>query len=250
MSWYSKNYSQRAPIAVDNTAGSGGSFDVQATIPADMEEFWSVVQSNGYDIRVTGPDGITPITFKRSTWDYANRSAVIQVDNLTLAAAVMGQIWLYWGYAAATDGAGSFTASTPLTGSLLFSKPGEHRVQVRPERPGDTAPVNRITKSSAERTRIAWDFRGLLYDRLIPYNGKLCAEEITEVVSVDVQLGGASQAGMIDVTLTRLLDGWVSTWIKAGTSPNTYTALVVVDTTTGRRLQGRALVYVQDLKET
>ncbi len=250
MSWYNKNYTQRVPVAVDNTAGVGATVDVTITIPPEFEQYWAVVQSSGYDIRVCGPDGITPITFQRSSWTYADRLGVIQVHNLTISAGCMAQLWIYWGYASATNAAGSFVAASPLTGSILPVRPGTPQVVARPERPGDAQPAHRIVKGSGERLRIFWDLRPLLLLHTIPYNERLAYEELKEIITVDVQQAGASVATMVDATLTRLLDGWIVTWVKAGTTGNTYTAIVTVDTTLGRRLEARALVYVQDLKET
>lgn len=249
MSWYSSSYKYRFPVAVDNLAGAAAGFDISFTIPKDLEEFWSTVLSTGYDIRVCTSDGATLAVFQRQSWTYATRTAVIECQNVSLAAASMCQIWLYWGYASASDGAGSFVAASPKTGYLFPAVPRTHIVRAQPERPGDTTPRNKVHKLSAEKVRIWWDFRGLLLTRGLPYNGSRLHEEIDSVILVDVQLATVSQATMIDTSKTRFLDGWVGTWVQAGTSGTTYTAICRIDTNLGRRLEARVLVYVRDVVE-
>jgi hypothetical protein len=67
------------------------------------------------------------------------------------------------------------------------------------------------------------------------------------VVLTEVRSGLVAQGSMVDTTKTVVVDGWVSTWLKAGTTDTDYTAVVQVRTSDGRTIEARALVRVYDL---
>lgn len=249
MSWLDDNYRFRAPIAIDNSAGGGGTSDVTITIPSDWDLFWSNVQSTGYDIRITTEGGGTAATWQRSSWTYATRTGVIQLDNYTMAASTTAQAWIYWGYASATDASGSFTASSPITGRIFLGAAPPRVVVVSPERIHDVSPRTQLSKLSSEAVYVLWDFRKMLLRRRDPVEGSSVYEEISYVSSVEVQSQGTPQASMVDTTKTRLMDGAVVTWLKAGTSGTTYTAICKVVTTLGQTIEARAKVRVYDVAE-
>ena len=122
MAWYDDAYARRVPIVVDDRAGSG-SRDVTAAVPSTLAEFWDSIQADGDDIRVTLDDGVTPVTYQWSGFTYATRTGSVQVDNATAPQSAMNVLWLYFGSASATSGAGSFTASSARTGIAAPSTP-------------------------------------------------------------------------------------------------------------------------------
>lgn len=87
-SYYDAAWQRLIPVAVDLTGDQAGATtaDVQITIPDDHDEFWTLVQSNGVDIRVCSADGWTLETCQLGTWTDASRVAVIDVDNVSLQA--------------------------------------------------------------------------------------------------------------------------------------------------------------------
>lgn len=245
MSLYSPEWGHREAIAVDNTAATSGTVCFSVTIPATWDHFWDHVDADGHDLRVTGADGESDLVFQRDTWDYANRSAVLEVEGFDAGPNAMSQAFLYWGNAAAADGAGTPTISSPLDGHILTVAPSP-TIIIRPDRPGATTPTDRVSKKVTDEFWVWWDFRPSLLLHSRPHNGSLQNEEIRHIMDVDVLNGGVSVGSMVDVTLTRIVDGRVGTWLQAGTSGETYTATVRIETTLGRSLEGRALVYVQD----
>jgi len=250
MSWYDANYRYRVPIAVDNSGAAGSPKDVTVTIPADWDLFWSNVLSTGFDLRMTSGDGRTLVPFKRTTWTYASKVGVLDVDDMVLSNSSTDVLWLYWGYASATDAAVSVHApATPLTGRISLAAPSVRVVKVRPEDFAATKPRAQFAKTSAAAGWIFWDFTGVLPQRRTRSTTSKRLDEINAVALVDVQLATATQAAMIDVTKTRLFDGGVMTWIKAGTSGVTYTAICKITTVEGLTIEARALVKVQDIKE-
>lgn len=252
MSWYDQNYRYRIPIAMDNTAGGGGAADLSMSIPTDLDLFWDVVQSDGDDIRITGADGRTLATYDIESFSVANRTAIIEIDNYTCIAATMQQLWLYWSYSSASNAESAVTTSSPLSGYICQEVPTGYVVVVQPERQGSTSPRNRFQKGANEQITLWFDFRGMLHRRAKPSKGSLLLEEIDYVSLVQVEVGAAAQAAMVDATKTRFVDGFVGMVVKAGTSGTNYTAICRVVTTGGsvaRTLEGRAYFTVRNVTE-
>lgn len=252
MSWRASTEKHRVPLAVDCT-GESGSTDVSFTVPTDWDHFWDRVASSGADVFVTDADGRTLLTFMRSTWTYASRSGVIDVDNWTAPAAAMCLLWLYYG-SGGTNSEGAFVAATPKTARIDQTNPlsNPHRVVATPQRVGDTRPLGRISKASAEEVYLDWDVRGVLLRRLDTSAGSQLDEEISYVSYVVTDSGGSTVAGMVDATKTRFpADGWVRTLIKAGTHGQDYTAALTVVTTNSaglsRTLNLRCGIKVRDV---
>lgn len=107
-----------------------------------------------------------------------------------------------------------------------------------------------MTKASAEQVWVWFDFSPVLHRRVEGYNSDKGFEELADVTLVDVQLAAASQAAMIDATLTRFVEGGiVRMLVKAGASGTDYTAICRVTTTYGQTLEGRALIKVRNVSE-
>lgn len=249
MSWYDSSWKYRAAIAVDNLAGGAGTSDVTVTIPPDWDEFWTKVLSTGIDVRIAAANGRQDLGFERITWTYATKTGVFEIINATVAAAAFNGIWIYWGNSAAADASAPFAPGALLNGYILPASPGVPQVAVLPEIPGATQPRNKVVKKSSEALRIWWDFRALLHRRAGVQAGSRLYEEIQSVDLVDVQLATVSQAGMITTANTRIHDGWVSTWVRGGTSGTTYTAICRIGTSFARVLDARVRVYVKDVAE-
>ncbi len=246
--WFKPEWSRRAAIAVNNIGGNTGTVDATVPIPVEYEDFWTRVLATGADIRVTQADGITPVAYKRATWTHASRQgslelAAVQAKNGTLGA------WLYWGNAAASDGATTPTITTPKAGSIYLGSVVPPYVVAAPERAGATVARARFVKASAEEVRVFWDFRSRLAQTRTPISGSRLYEELRYVTLVDVlDSSEVSQAGMIGAPLTRLGQGMVSTWLKGGTSGQTYSLVCRAETTLDRVLEARARVFVRNVE--
>ena len=127
MSWYSTNYLQRAQVAIDLPVAAGGAgtnvqTDLEITVPPDFPAFWDNIRNDAFDVILVSPTNAI-LTFKRLTFDYANRQLTLQVDNFTYKNyESVGTCWLYWNYSSATDLASSFSASSPQNGMFFLER--------------------------------------------------------------------------------------------------------------------------------
>lgn len=248
MSWYNASWRRRRPIAVNNAAGAASPQDVTLTIPVEDDLFWNNVLSTGYDVRFAGADGSTLVAYKRTSWTYASRAAVFELSALVVETGACAA-WLYWHNPQATDGATTPTIASAKTGTVFLGQPRGFAVAVQPERPGATAPRQVFAKASADERWVWWDFRDQLHPAASPIAGSKAWEEIRTVSAVQVlDDAEAAQAGMVDTSKTRLLEGRVGTWLKGGTSGEDYVALCRVKTTLDRVLEARCRVRVRDVE--
>ena len=252
MSWFGSAFAYRASVSIDNTAGSGSAKDWTVTIPEDWDHFWANTLVNGFDAVLTKEDGRTKLSFERTTWAHATKTGSLSADSHQLDTANMHAAWLYYGNsAAAVDPASSVTISGALTADveLGFAARSRPMVLCRPERPGRTAPTPQISKPSTGTTHLWWDLGRILQTRTTASNGKRLYEEI-EYAKIEVYDGAGAQAGMIDATKTRIVDGrYVRTLIKAGATGTDYTPRLTIGTTLDRVLDFRALLQVRDVDE-
>tara|TARA_Y100000361_G_scaffold123194_1_gene115746 strand:+ start:176 stop:940 length:765 start_codon:yes stop_codon:yes gene_type:complete len=250
-SWYSKDFTHRAAIVVDNHGGSNPC-DVEIVIPTDFPEFWDVVQSSGNDVYVTLPDGFTLATFKLDSWNYSAKTGNIHVDNLVASSTTAGLvIYVYWGNPNATSGQSAFTVQSAKTGYITTDTPGSGSAPVipcRPEPPGATNPRAEISKASAEQVYVWWDLSRVLGRRRVPYNNRKNLEGVDNV-SYQVQGQGQQVTAMSVNSSLRQVGNAVRTTIKAGSTGTNYVAILSVTTTTGRVLDFRCTVRVKDVTE-
>lgn len=252
MSWYHSDWKFRRAVMVDGSAHGGGTSDVAITMDATDAAFWAALRSDGADLRVTDSDGVTLLSFKRSTFVYADKSLVIHINDLTVGASTLKQVWVYAGYTGAgtpSDVVSSFTSGALLTGRTFLGVPSQRVTVARQQRPGDTRPMDAFSKLTSEETLIFVDFGDLLLPRTEPYQGRRLLEEIDTVSLAQLQSGGASYASGWDLSKCRLYDGGVAMYVAAGVSGTTYTAVVRVVTTLARTLEHRALLRVRNVSE-
>lgn len=257
------NWKYRACITVD-VGSATGSRDAQITIPPAWDHFWSTVRSAGEDIRVTAADGTTLVTFDLAGgFSTTTRTGVIEIDNYTVpgTGSRVYTLWLYWGQADCTTGISGFVPASPDTGYIELSRPGGRTLVAAPERPGDTIARQRVSKGQGETVHVWINLSPLLGTRREPYGGNQTTKvgstidyEAVSTVTYDVQTGGASQAAMISVPATRVVEYegelWARIQVAAGSDDVDYTLLVTVGTTLSQVLVPRALVLVRTVAET
>jgi len=250
MSWFDSDWGLRLPVSINNLSGSG-TIDSSVQIGPDVALFWDNVRGDGFDVRVTDKDGITPLAYNRQTWNYSSKLAQFDVDSISAGnsdATVV--IFLYFGKAAATDGSTSPTISGAKTGSIQLAASSTPVVVLTPFRPGETVCQQRVTKTSAEEIDVWVDCRRALQSRVTANQDSLRLEEIS-YVTVEVLSGGTDDAGRYDESLTRISDpGWAMVRVKGGSSGSNYTLSVTIGTSLTRVLQARAIVDVQDIDES
>jgi hypothetical protein len=266
--WYDENYKFRAPITL--MGGGFGTADFEIDIPKVWDLFWDNIQSTGYDIRVCDSDGVTLLTYDQDGFDYANRVLQIELDNVSVAAASPQPAWLYWGYAAATDGKTAFAPSSPLVGVVTREAPPAAYIVVGSAQPaGATNPATTITKSTLENVYIYWDITDILAKHAAASEGSLAFEGVRYASDYDVLLAGVDQTTMRTAIGTagasnplRFLESngrtYIRTNVTAGADATDYTVSLqfltvfnkisstVYDT---RTLNVRCLLKVQDVSE-
>jgi hypothetical protein len=198
MSWYHKDYHYREAITVDVT-GSGTTIDVEVTVPPDLSRFWDTVESDNDDVIVCASDGQTKLDFEVSTWNYANRSAVIKIKAYALPngqSSISGKIvclWLYWGFDDGANGSPTSAQNTNLaalsneyTGQIEVVDPSRAAadiIQCAFEPPETTQPrqVVHMPGGTEIKTHVFYDARSMLAARRDAFNGTLVYEEIDTV---------------------------------------------------------------------
>jgi hypothetical protein len=254
MSWYDADWAHRAPILIDNFGGAG-QIDVAAAVPADFPRFWENVDAanNGDDIRVTLADGQTLATFDVNSFNSTTKTATIEIDNMTATSSDAGLVaWLYWGATGKSSAATTFTPSSAKTGYISVTVPGsgtQRMIRCAPEAPGATRPRAEIHKTSNDTIHLWWDLTGVLGRRGVPEQGRRLLEEVQHV-SYDVFSQSSAQASMITESDTRMAGaGFIRTTIKAGSNGTNYLARLLVTLTSGRVLDFRATIRVNDVQE-
>lgn len=255
MSWYHSDWTQRAPILIDNFNGSS-QIDVTAAVPADFPRFWENVDgaNSGADIRVTLADGQTLATFDVDSFNSTTKTATIEINALAASSTDAGLVaWLYWGATGKNAATTTFTpGQSAKTGHLSVAVPGsgsQRMVRCAPEAPGATQPRTEIFKTSNETIHLWWDLSGVLGLRAIPEQGRRFLDEVDNV-AYTVFSAGNPESAMIDEGETRMAgSGFIRTTIKAGSSGTNYLARLLVTLTSGRILDFRCTIRVKDVQE-
>lgn len=262
MAYYDALYASRQPIAIDNVGGAGGVADIEITIPKRWDEFWEAVESTGYDVLFTDADGVTILTYERTTWTYATRTGVFQIDNYTLPAEGTCLIWMYFDYSGASDGSSSFAPGALKNGYIDLQKPNDRQKQVSmaSEPKGRSRPSREVHKETATETDLFFGPFGpdVLSASTGSYADHSNWEEI-DYVQFGVEAATVEQAAEMDETKTRFIqdqDGlvWVKARIKAGTTAADRTAHLKVGTVDPnaltRVIEKKAYIAVKTLVET
>jgi hypothetical protein len=247
MSWYksgSDTFGFRTAIAVDGTGLAPGitEVNVTVTIPSDHARFWDNVQSDGDDVRFTQSDGTTVLAYERTTWDYANRSALFKVTAFTVGlAANMGNLWMFFGNSTIASGSTAYGGGTLYTGRIITSGVAANDLVVEPGSvPGETSARYDLQKTPAESVFV-W-VRPLLTTRDVLFNGYFFAEEVQFVtISADDAKVTATMPNMRLFTDSRGF-ALIRVLISGGADTETDTVRITVTTTNSRI--GQALIDV------
>lgn len=264
MSWYDSDYADRYMVSVDNSAGAA-SVDIEIVVPPE-HPLWDLIQSSGDDIRVTAADGVTLLDYAWTGYTYADREGTIQVDAVTLqATAGVYVLWVYAGYASATDGSAAVTITSAVAGyiSLASPKGSPYLVPVTRPQPGTTQPRVRLQKQVDEKVHFWWDITDILERASATYQGYDFFEE-PYGAQFSIETGGSAQASMIEQASTRFVEvieynrgrrRYVVVVVKAGSDGTDYTMILGLLTsappsnTSYLQHQPRAFLSVVDTDE-
>ncbi len=241
--WYDDNYLYRAPIVVDGSATAAGIVDAQLALQ-NSHPFWLTVQSTGFDVRFTTSDGMTPLAYNRAAWDYANKSATFNIDGVVhFVTNTMTVIWMYWGYAAATDGSTSPTIGATLNAYIESNGILGDVFEIENGSAAATTPRNQRQKQSGDIIGVTWRLP-LLSRRTIPWEGRLDYEGPTTLVLAET---GTFTYNTNDLRLVLDRDQlYVTTLLEAGADGDVEDITCTVYTTLARKLIGIGRITVED----
>ena len=235
MGWFSTSFKRRIEIAValEYVGGvPGGSppsttttKDVEITIPPNFSAFWDNIQSNGFDAQVTLHDGITLTTFKRSSFNYANRELTIQIQNYTYdnKENSIGILYLYFDSPTAADASSSFSAGSTIPGKVFIGTPAGRIVAA--EQTGSNlsnAPGATITKAVDEKVYVFFEYASLLNKMLAPYNNRIELETPKQIKIFSFDSSGTDSTARYDISETVFTSGYVGVMVQAGTNNSTF----------------------------
>lgn len=103
LDWYdlAQTWTKRFKITLDNTKVTEAVNDVVYDLSLAPAAFWSSVQSDGDDIRVTTEDS-TEVPFALSNFDYANNSGILYFKATGLSTSTDTSYYIYYGNGSAT----------------------------------------------------------------------------------------------------------------------------------------------------
>lgn len=225
----------RTPIVINNSGGSPTPEDATFVVPTNWDHFWSTLgQADGDDIRLTAADGETALTWQfNPALNVGNRAATFEIDAAVNATSSFpgAVLWLYWGNASVSSGAGSFAYAASKTAYVLTSSYA-HDVRFVWDR--EPINVNRarpsMQKAADEVLVVAIAYRGVLARRGYSYGGGGEDEE-PAYFNYAVYDDTSAQAAMIDATAIRADEDYVYVIVKAGTNGTEYTGRVTMTTT-------------------
>jgi hypothetical protein len=253
MGWFrhaTAKFKRRIAITVDNSAAAAAvTLDVDTTIPKDWEDFWSVIDSAGDKIRVTGPDGVTLVSYdiddgSGGTFNAAAitaRTGRIRVDGMTIPTATAGMflLWLYFDPDSTVADASSAVVMASIgTGHIDHALPrGPWRVFYQPQTPLAQGPRDRKHKAPAEQVEVYFNLDRALERHQVASAGSLRREEPYYLTMSVLDTSAADQTGMYSLAACRFVwvggpggQMWVKTLVKSGTTGNRYTAVATVHT--------------------
>jgi len=240
MSWFSSDYKQRQAIVVDNRSGSA-TIDVVIGVPSEWAKFWAAIDANGYGIRLTGSDGITPLTYQWDGFNYGNRAGNIEIDAWAPDTDDgMVVCYLYFDIDSPTDDADGFTVASAKTGYIFFGAPVRPTFRGTPVAVGSTTPPLTWSHNPADSTRLYCD----ITDYLAPQEGTLNGSQLWEEVAIvefEGTNGGSTDSGIWTAGSERLhrYGGrlYVSVQVVGGNTGTEYMDTFIINTTTGRELR-------------
>jgi hypothetical protein len=242
------SWKRRAAISVDNSAAAAAVvLDVDITIPKDWEDFWDVIDNSGVNIRVTGPDGVTAVSYDidDGAGGAFNAAAVtartgrIRVDSMTIPTATAGifLLWLYFdpdGTVAAGDSVVTMTSIG--AGYIAHDRPSGRMYEYRPQVPRAENPRDVTHKGPSEQIVVWWQIDRALRKHKRPSGGSLQSEEPYYMAMAVYNTSAADQTAMYALASNRFYwDGpsrtmWIRCVVKAGTTDTRYTVVPTVYT--------------------
>lgn len=254
MTWYSESWKRRYPLTMNILAGpeTSGSYDIEVVFPADWDEFWENIRSDGFDIVLVDPMGSLQ-TFRRTAFNFANRQLTLAGQSVTFGNRnSVSLLYVYFNNPdQASDLQTAFVPSTPKPGRVYLNAPSNRIVTQPSQRTGTTTPNFVFQKTNDDEVYIWFRIASLLGSRIAPYNDKLDFESLDYVQIKSLDSGGSNDTGRYTDNLTVFVPGYVGVYVKAGNNNTDYTVVCDIKTVaTGpfnQTISLRCLLQIRDL---
>lgn len=247
MSWHAAAFRRRFPISVPCTGAVAGTVDIDAVIPADLDDFWDVIDPDGEELRVTDADGYDLLNYDvddgaGGAFDATTREGRIRIDGAGTNG-FTDSCLLFWVYydpdETVGDGSTAVTITSAKTGYFERGAPSTWIAAAEPPRPGLDAPRDRFEKTVDDELFLWLDFTELLEQRGTPFAGRRVYEEPREIVYEIQDDTGTPDTAMVEEADTRwveLVEGtngrrlYARLRVQAGTDGDDYTLVASVTT--------------------
>lgn len=250
MSWYNGSFNRRIPVTIDGSATASGTHDFEVEIPADWDDFWDNIRSDGNDIVLTDADGKSILNFQfKSGFNLPNRSLTLQAENINLGVSnKMRIVQLYWDNSTQSSSLQTaITVSSVLAGYVYLGGPSGFVVKDSGFRPIGTVPTAIFQKDPTDEIDIWFPVGTRLAKRRIEYNQRLDFK-LVQRVSVEVKTSAkVNQPTMYATEEIRLINGWCRARIKAGSDSTDYSVRLGVVTTDAEVIVMSCLLQVREL---
>jgi hypothetical protein len=250
MTYWNGNYNRRQNIAIDASAVTKGSFDLEIIIPEDWDDFWDNIRSDGLDIVLVSSMGAVGTFQFKAGFNLTNRSLTLQVQNYTVGEDYKtGNVFVYWDYPSeSTDRKSAFSlGGSVLNGSIFLGQPIGRLINSVPVKPISSEPVAFFQKQPDEKTDIWFPAGQVLMPRRSPYNQRFSLNEISWVLGYVYNTSGVAQPSMIASTEIKITANWVGLRIQAGTTATNYTVSCRIRTTDAEEIILSAGLNVQTI---
>ena len=249
--WYNENYISRQAVTVDFSAVTAvpSAYFVEIEIPADWDQFWDNIRSDGNDIVITDSAG-TKLDFQfKSGFNLSTRTLTLEVEQIDVPVSkCMLQLFLYYNNPdQASSEQTSISPSSPKFGHVFLGAATSKIVEAQNLFPVGTAPITTYQKQTTEIIDIYFSTQGILGSRVDAYNEKPRFEEIHYVTVKSLNSSGTDSDTRYQLDETRFINGYVRARSKAGDDGSNYAFGVQIKTTVDQIYDIRTLLKIKDL---
>ena len=238
-SWMDSDWSYRAVASLNRTATSGAA-DATVTMLLQHQHLWDNVDTNGEDIRATGPDGASLLTFDLLSFNSTTQTGTLEIQSYAGADSAHQIFYVYYGATGKSTGVTSFVASG-VAGSMTGEQPSAPVLRLFGERPGDPNPRVVVSKHPAATVLYTIPLpEANLSEMLTAYQGRR-GYEGWSYFTFTVSESGTPNAALVDETLVRVLSQdatgerlAVRVAVTGGTNGTNYMGTLTLTSTLGR----------------
>lgn len=268
MAWYYESgitWQKRLAVACQTIATSGTDASIYLAIPVTWDDFWSVIDSSGEEVRFTDADGVTLCDYEIDSFTLSTRTAAYNLEPGYNASQVAGTMiaWLYYDPIGSPSDLSTSLGVQTENGRISLTDPellpDQVVVATRPA-PGTSEPADTVTKAAAEDILVWFRFDQLLAKRT---GSQLASDrdDYEELQAIQVEVlnsGGTDQSGMRSDALNRAVytqDGrlYLGVYVTGGSDGTDYTVRVEATTSydsqaTVRTLEAVCKLEVRDIR--